>query len=65
MSGCYLGHYLGTIVMTKKEFAELVEEFLNVIATVPFRAVDCDQDAAFELQSKIQREIDRILEPID
>lgn len=41
--------------MTHRELKSLVRKFLREIRHVPFRAVDCDQDAVDELRSRLRK----------
>jgi hypothetical protein len=41
-----------------KELKQLVNEFLDAIYYVPFRAVDCDQDTVEDLWEKLADAVD-------
>lgn len=48
----------GKVQRELEELKGLVGQFLEAIAYVPFRAVDCDQDEVGELWEKLQDAIE-------
>ena len=47
-----------TITLELQELKQLVNEFLDAIYHVPFRAVDCDQDTVEDLWEKLANAVD-------